>query len=71
MSSPDASVPMTPARRSLAVIFRWPLLIGIASGYGLVSALVADGLWDWIGSIALFVPVALASWFWLFRPARR
>ena len=67
MSGPDTSIPMTPTRRSLAVIFRWPVLIGIASGYGLVSALVADGLWDWLGSLALFVPVALAAWFWL-RP---
>ena len=67
MTSPDTSVPTTPTRRSLAVIFRWPILIGIASGYGLVAALVADGLWDWLGSLALFVPVALACWFWL-RP---
>ena len=63
MSSPDTNVPMTSSRRSVAVIFRWPLLIGIASGYGLVSALIADGLWDWIGSLALFVPVALSAWF--------
>ncbi len=67
MSNSDTSDPATSSRRSLAVIFRWPILIGIASGYGLVSALVADGLWDWVGAIALFVPVALASWFWL-RP---
>jgi hypothetical protein len=67
MSGPDTSVPMTATRRSLAVIFRWPLLIGIASGYGLVAALVADGVWDWLGSLTLFVPVALACWFWL-RP---
>jgi hypothetical protein len=64
----STAAPMRPTRRSLVVIFRWPLLIGIASGYGLVAALVADGFWDWVGSLALFVPVALAAWFWL-RPA--
>ncbi|MPZ40421.1 MAG: hypothetical protein GEU95_20690 [Rhizobiales bacterium] len=56
-------------RRSAAVIFRWPLLIGVATGYGLVSALVADGLWDWIASLSLAVPVALAVWFYR-RPAQ-
>jgi hypothetical protein len=70
MSSPDTRVQLTSSRRSLAVVFRWPLLVGIASGYGLVAALVADGFWDWVGALTLFVPVALASWFWL-RPARR
>ena len=71
MSNSDTSVAMTPTRRGLATIFRWPLVIGIASGYGLISALVADGLWDWFGSLALFVPVALACWFWLRPPPAR
>jgi hypothetical protein len=62
-------IPMTPHRRSLAAIFRWPLLIGLASAYGLVSALVADGFWDWAASIGLAVPVVLAAWFYC-RPAK-
>jgi hypothetical protein len=56
-------------QRSTAIIFRWPLLIGVAAAYGLISALVADGAWDWIASLSLFVPVALAVWFYC-RPAR-
>jgi hypothetical protein len=69
MTASGNSLPMTRSRRSLAAIFRWPLLIGIASAYGLVSALVADGFWDWAASIGLAVPIVLAVWFY-YRPAQ-
>ena len=62
---------MAPSRRSLFSIFRWPLLIGIASGFGLVAALVADGPWDVVASLALLVPTALTCWFvWTSRRSR-
>jgi hypothetical protein len=53
------------ARRSLYFILRWPLLVAAASGFGLVAALVADGTWDLLAALALFLPAALTGWFWL------
>lgn len=49
-------------------IFGAPLLIGIASLVGLVSALVGDGLADWISWVGLAVPIAVILWA---RTARR
>jgi hypothetical protein len=56
---------MPPSRRSLYSILRWPLLVAVASGFGLVAALVADGMWDALAALSLFVPAALTVWFWL------
>lgn len=46
--------------RSLWVIFRWPLFLGLISIVGLVAALVGDGLWDVLSWITLGIP---ALWF--------
>ena len=43
-------------------IWRWPVLIGIASGFGLVCALLADGWWDVAGAGALAGPGVVALW---------
>ena len=40
-----------------------PIVLGILTCVGLVSALVADGLWDVVSWIGLGVPVAVAVWF--------
>ena len=48
-----------PAKRS---VFAAPLLIGIASVVGLVSALLGDGLLDSISWAALTVPVVVIVW---------
>lgn len=73
MTGPDSSTPlgasMTRSRRSAIAIFRWPILIGVAAGFGLVAALVADGMWDWIASLSLLAPVVLTAWFYS-RPAK-
>ena len=42
---------------SLWQVFRWPLLIGVASAIGLVSALVADGVWDALSWALLALPL--------------
>jgi hypothetical protein len=47
---------------SLWQIFRWPLLIGLLSAIGLVSALVGDDLWDAISWATLAVPVTVTGW---------
>ena len=43
-------------------IWRWPVLIGIASTFGLVCALLADGGWDMAGAGSLAVPGVIALW---------
>jgi hypothetical protein len=48
---------------SLWQVFRWPLLIGVASGAGLVSALLADGVWDGASWALLSLPLLVALWF--------
>ncbi len=45
-----------------------PILLGLLSGVGLISALLEDGLWDWVSWLALGIPTGLMCWYWL-RPA--
>ena len=51
----------------LGPIWRWPLLLGLLSAAGLVSALLADGIWDTLSWAALAVPVGVCGWFSLRR----
>ncbi|MFT3966313.1 MAG: hypothetical protein QM690_10565 [Sphingobium sp.] len=48
-------------RRSLWQIFRLPLLIGLLSVIGLISALVGDDVWDLLSWIMLAVPIAVIA----------
>ena len=41
--------------------FKWPLVLGALTAVGLVSALVADGVWDALSWAGLAVPVATGS----------
>ncbi len=54
--------------RSTRGAYAVPLLIGLVSIVGLVSALVGDGVRDWISWLALAVPVVVVVWA---RTARR
>lgn len=47
-----------------AQIFAAPLAIGVISALGLTTALLGDGLWDWMSWIALALPVAVAVVYW-------
>lgn len=50
---------MTPPSRRL---WAWPILLGLLSATGLLSALVSDGwgdAWSWF---ALGLPVAVMAW---------
>ena len=44
-----------------------PLLLGILTALGLVSALLGDGIWDTVSALALGVPVLVGAWFALRR----
>lgn len=43
-------------------IFLAPLLIGVASLVGLVSALAGEGPADWISWLGLTIPIAVLAW---------
>lgn len=55
-----------PARQTLRQIFAAPIVIGVLSTVGLISALVGDGLWDglsWLSlAIPCILPVAFIAW---------
>lgn len=53
-----------------AQIWGMPILVGTASLLGLAVALIADGLGDAIGWLALGVPVTVGWWYGL-GPGRR
>jgi len=47
-----------------------PILLGILSMVGLISALLEDGVWDALSWLALGIPCLLMVWYW-WRPAQR
>jgi hypothetical protein len=54
--------------RDLSQIFLWPTVLGAMTVIGLISALVADGVWDLLSWLMLLVPVLLGIWRgWLVR----
>jgi hypothetical protein len=62
---------MIGARRSLARIFRAPVVIACVIAFGLVSALLGDGIWDQASWIALAVPLAIILFYVSTRAASR
>ena len=61
-----------PRYLSTTAIWRWPLLLGVLTSIGLVSALFSDGgFGDMLAAICLVVPVAACLWFgWLRRDTK-
>ncbi|MDT3687658.1 MAG: hypothetical protein RO009_21740 [Pseudorhodoplanes sp.] len=51
-------------RRSLLQVFGIPILLGVLSGVGHLSALLGDDLWDGLSWLALGVPCAVIAWYW-------
>lgn len=43
-------------------VWRVPIVLGLASLAGLISALVGDGLWDAASWLGLGAPLLLAGW---------
>lgn len=41
-----------------------PVLLGIVTIVGLLSALLGDGVWDMVSVVALAVPVLTIGWYW-------
>ena len=54
--------------RTLKNVFLWPIVLGVLTIIGLISALVADGVWDLLSWLMLLVPTAIGIWRgWLVR----
>jgi hypothetical protein len=43
-------------------VWRAPLVLGAATGLGLVAGLLGDGAWDAVAVAALAAPVAVTVW---------
>lgn len=46
-----------------------PIVLGLITIVGLMSALLGDGVWDWLSVVALAIPVLVIVWYWS-RPAQ-
>jgi hypothetical protein len=50
-----------------AGLWRMPILLGLLSVAGLLSALIGDGAWDALSWVALGAPTAIGIWYALRR----
>ncbi len=58
-------------RHSFWRLWGWPIVLGLLTSVGLVSALFSDGgMGDMLAWLTLGIPVATGVWFAV-RPARR
>ena len=48
-------------------VWGMPILLGILTIIGLVSALLGDGIWDTVSAFALGTPVLAGAWYGLRR----
>jgi hypothetical protein len=54
---------MAAGRRSVVQIFAFPVIIALIVAFGLVSALLGNGIWDSASWIALALPLAVIIFF--------
>lgn len=48
--------------RRLVRLWGWPLLLALLTMTGLIMALVGDGWWDTLSTLALALPVLIGGW---------
>lgn len=58
---------LSPRRQTNGQVFFIPIVIGVFSVVGLLSALIGDGIWDGVSWLTLAVPVVLCAYFWIRR----
>ena len=54
--------------RTPSQIWGAPILLGVLTLIGLIAALLGDGVWDLVSSLALGAPVLVGAWYGLRRP---
>lgn len=64
MNKHEARHVRTDHLQSAGEVFRIPVWLGVASGVGLVSALLGDGVWDALSWLTILAPVAAVAWAW-------
>lgn len=52
-------------------IWTAPIVLGVLTVIGLVSALLGDGVWDAVSALALGAVAAVGGWYGLLRPKAR
>jgi hypothetical protein len=40
-----------------------PIVLGVLTAVGLLSALLGDGAWDYVSAVTLGIPVLAAGWY--------
>ncbi|WP_315830783.1 hypothetical protein [Bradyrhizobium prioriisuperbiae] len=61
----------TTRHQTAAQIFLVPAIIAVIIAFGLVSALLGDGIWDALSWLALLLPVVVIAYYWLRRTQPR
>jgi len=56
--------PRTDHPQSAREVFHVPVLLGLATVVGLVSALLGDGPWDALSWLAILAPIAAVALAW-------
>jgi hypothetical protein len=52
-------------------IFLIPAIIAVIIAFGLVSALLGDGVSDALSWLALLLPMVVIAYYWLRKPSQR
>lgn len=50
--------------KSLKQIFKWPAVIGLLTMFGLITALVEDGILQDVSLLALSIPIVVIIYFY-------
>lgn len=61
-------MPATFLQSAFLRLWGWPIVLGLLTASGLLSALVSESVGDWWSWIALGIPVAVMAWFGWRRP---
>lgn len=64
MSRDDLRAVRTEHQQSVGEVFRVPLVIGVLTAIGLVSALIGDGVWDAVSWLTILAPCAVVALAW-------
>lgn len=56
-----------PPRKPFLRMWGAPILVAVSTVVGLMSALLGDGVWDYLSAVALGVPAVACVWYGLRR----
>jgi di/tricarboxylate transporter len=53
--------------KQIIQIFKWPIALGVLTLFGLIVALVEDGILENISLLALSIPIAVIIYFYYYQ----